>query len=194
MKVQRVVPDRMAERKYVDTILAMTVTGSTTGVLLNGVAEGSDNTNRIGRKTLIKSVSIKGQFAISQTDLGSVAFPENGDTVKVAIVLDTQPNGALAAITDVWTTGGPFAHRNLDNIERFQVLQEDIYSVGLTGPNAVAHQRYSKVDIPVRYTGTAAAIANITTGSLIMFVLDNNGSGANQGIFNGITRVVFTDE
>lgn len=89
MKVQRVVPDRMAERKYVDTILAMTVTGSTTGVLLNGVAEGSDNTNRIGRKTLIKSVSIKGQFAISQTDLGSVAFPENGDTVKVAIVLDT---------------------------------------------------------------------------------------------------------
>ena len=82
-------------------------TGSVTA--LNLVATGTDFTNRIGRKINIKSVFIRGWV-----------FPEDNDTLqqmaRVMLVWDEQPNGALAAVTDILDTVDSSSQLNLNQI------------------------------------------------------------------------------
>lgn len=183
------------ERKYLDTIINTVVGNAAGGILLNGLAEGSDNVNRIGRKVTMVSINVDGMFAANPIELGvAVSYPEMSDTIRISIVYDKQPNGAAATSADVWSGSGPYSKRNMDNIERFDVLMEDRPMICQAGPNAVSHNRYLKVSLPVRYTGTAGAAANITTGSLLMFLVDTNSSGVQQGTYNGVVRVLFTDD
>lgn len=191
---------RLPERKYLDILGNQVISTIGSPTLLNGIAEGSDNTQRIGRKITMRSLQLKGQVALSQVDLGVVGtYPENADTIRIAIVFDKQANGVAPAVGDVWNVSGgaafaPYSARNMDNVDRFDVLMQDQVTLNLSGPGAAIVDRYLKINLPVRYTGTAGAIANITTGSLYLFALDTNGTGLNQGTFQFTHRVLYTDD
>ena len=78
--------------------LAPTQTGSSVS-LLNGVATGTDYTNRIGRKIILKSILLRCSMYNDTT-----TSDPNGDVVRVLVVSDSQTNGAAPSVGDILQT------------------------------------------------------------------------------------------
>lgn len=192
-------PTGKQERKVIDTASAsydINTTGSVT--LLNGVAAGTDFTDRIGRKIIMKTAQIEG--CINQTG-GDVATTVN--YCRVMIVYDKQSNGALPAITDVLTAATSKSFMNLNNRDRFVVLLDRRHAVGSRGitatqsfsdgPGPVPLHEYIKINLPVIYDGGTAAIGDIQTGSLFLLTIGDVAAGTSDAQFIGALRVRFAD-
>ena len=114
----------MMEKKVVDTAsasYACDTTGSVT--LLNSMAQGSDFTNRIGRKYTNVAVQLEGFLGPQDNSIGTTKC-------RVMLIYDSQPNGALPAIADVLTASTSNAFMNLNNRDRFKVLCDENYTLG----------------------------------------------------------------
>lgn len=156
---------------------------------LNAIAQGDGQSNRDGKQVRLTSVYVTGQVirAISS----GVSAAAHGGTVFLALVLDTQTNGAQLNSEDVYinpaanaiTTAIPL--RNLQYTSRFKVLKTLVIPFdapnGYTeSPNAGGagtgdydiggcsrtFQWYCKLDLPVNFTGNTSDIANIMDNSL----------------------------
>lgn len=184
------------ERKVVDTATA-TYACDTTGTvtLLNGVAQGSDFSNRIGRKFTNVAIQLEGLIGPQDTTSGP-------SKCRVMLIYDAQPNGALPAITDVLTASTSSAFMNLNNRDRFKVICDHQCVIGYiqdtatqavsTGEGVDNVSVYKKINLETINDGTTAAIGDIQTGSLFLLTVGNQpaASGAN---FNGAARVRFVD-
>jgi len=175
------------ELKYVDVEASDTSipagTVSVDFVLLNSVAQGSDNTNRIGRKVQAKSLDINAIFTGFKLNTGGGS--SNGTSVESCmlrwwVLVDAQPDGATATAADVWKSTSTFAvaHRNLDTSERFKVLRTGTFDLGSSQsqntsiaqqPAGFPDKAYLDIYIPlndaVKYSGTSTGISNIASGA-----------------------------
>lgn len=94
---------------------------------LNCPAQGTGETSRLGRQITMGSIYVKGMVNISQQS--NQTATDIIPTVMIALVLDKQTNGAQLNSEDVYTnqsgfsTLAPMPMRNLENIQRFQVLK-----------------------------------------------------------------------
>jgi len=103
--------------------------------ILNGIAEGTGPTQRIGRKLFCKNIQLTGMWCRNPQANASVLFPEH--MVYYAIVYDRQPTGTKPLISDIYRsidTGGSaqtigFVHKNLLNDQRFLILKHDGFFV-----------------------------------------------------------------
>lgn len=187
----------MMEKKVIDTAAAsyaVDTTGSIT--LINGVAQGSDFTNRTGRKSKMVTVQVAGQ-------LGPTGGTDNstGCHAKVFVVFDTQPNGALPTMTDILTASTSDSFMNLNNRDRFKVVaQHDVALGPFDNTSTTAYSDsaislvsiYKKIDVETIYDGTTAGIADVQTGSLLLVTIGNNAAA--QGYVARLAvRVRFTD-
>ena len=112
----------LMEKKVVETAsasYACDTTGSVT--LVNGMAQGSDFTNRIGRKYTNVAVQLEGYLGPQDSNVGTTKC-------RIMLIYDAQPNGALPAITDVLTASTSNAFMNLNNRDRFKVLCDENYT------------------------------------------------------------------
>jgi len=185
-----------AELKYIDVDQAATATTTAgTVTLLNGIAQGTDISNRIGRKFCLKSSLLRlAVYPNSATTL------QQGDIVRVMLLYDAQPNGVIATVADVldgftWESG-----MNLNNRDRFKVLMDKtfamnpvVYTAGaLTAgsPQLRVMKKYKKMNLDVINSGSAATIGSIQTGALLLLVIGliNNGS-----TINWLHRTRYTD-
>lgn len=180
------------EKKFYDTSKAGTAlvapsdasggeVDPTTGGL-NTVAQGDGESNRDGRSMVMHSIHINGTiFGNAQTNQSTGDQPGH---VVVALVLDTQTNGAQLNSEDVFQNSGaqtylaasPF--RNLQYVKRFKVLKK--YTMTIDPPEMVydgTNIEQSGWDIPftmnvdlkrlkVNFSSTTSAIANIVDNSL----------------------------
>ena len=152
---------------------------------LNDVAQGTTAITRIGRKILMKSVLVQGLAT------------NTGNSARVLIVYDRQPNGALPAATDVLTSNTIMAAQNLDNRDRFLILADIMpydQVENISNPSAnsgFGYKRYIKCNLETIYSGNAGTIADIMSGSLIMMTNCNAGTLTGE---TGIQRVRFVDE
>lgn len=160
-----------------DTVAAaygMSTTGSVT--LMNGVATGTDFTNRIGRKVVWKSFLIQG-CSIPQSLTATIQ-----NLGRAMLVYDSQPNGALPAITDVLLQATSTSPLNLNNRDRFKVLWDKrvtnghlntipATSVGYGDENIKEMRKYRKISCETTFDGTAATIADIQTGSIFLLTI-----------------------
>lgn len=177
------------ELKFVDSSNSQTLVKTPAGseiddgtmLCLNGIAQGDGENQRDGREVVVKSVTVKGQVALPAAADISVSGP-----VFIALVLDQQTNGAQFNAEDVYEQ--PLANqavsvfRNLEYTGRFRVLATkriDLNPSGGAG-NGTTNNRvetskafsfYRKLNIPVRYTGTGATVANITDNSLHLMAI-----------------------
>jgi len=112
------------ERKVID-VAPGTLVADTTGTItaLNLVATGTDFTNRIGRKILMRSIYIR--YRVNNFDNSSV-----NNCSRVILVSDMQTNGALPAITDVLDTIHAESQVNLNNRDRFRIIWDKIHAIG----------------------------------------------------------------
>lgn len=181
------------ETKFIDTGLvssalagaATTINGEQDPTTLNtisAIAIGDTESSRDGRTCTLKSVQVKG--VIREPFLEGVTSPLNENGYFVAVVLDTQSNGAQLNSEDVFdnpsgsniVTDQPM--RNLQFINRFIVL----WSKSFTRPardgtvtnlptaeynaSGVTFSMYKKLNVPVHFTLTTAAMAAIADNSL----------------------------
>lgn len=191
----------LPESKEVITAAATVLYGGTTAngvtvALLNGIAEGLDYNNRIGRKIRAKYVDCS----------ISVETGNNGDYGFWAIVLDRQPTGSVPAFTDIFDTAGTdvgLAPKNTNIYQdRFLLLAREEFAIGINTQCPPYHvKRYvsmSKLqgrDATCNFSSSAATIAAINNGAVyIVAAAGDNSSAALTGTtFKFTTKYRFTD-
>lgn len=186
------------ERKVVDTTAAVyqaNATGSVT--LLNGIATGTDYTNRIGRRVNI--VAIQGRGLLFP-ETAALAGPQ---AVRCLIIEDMQTNGVIATPSDIFNELSPFTFLNLNNRERFKVHWDKQYVFGSSSTTATqtysvppqTHQFnvYKKVNIPMVFEGTAATIGSVSSGALYFVTLGSVVAGTQDVNVAAAFRVRFID-
>lgn len=177
------------EFKTID--VAPNVVADTTGsvTLLNGLIQGTDYTNRIGRKVTLRSIEIKGQNFVT---------PGTGvdQNQRVLIVHDNDPNGVLPAITDILTAVTPVALRNLNNRTRFNILLDKRFQLNATAEPTSTRlwKYYKKMYRQEEFNGNNFGdIRDITQGAIYYVSLGNVAPGATAGGSFANVRIRYTD-
>ena len=183
------------ELKFYDQLLiggALTASTDASGgehdpsatVLLNTVTQGDGESQRDGRKLTMRSIYIDGQVNVGSQSSKNTA--DEGTQIFIALVLDTQTNGATIVSENVFKNVGGNAvtaalpMRNLKFTKRFKVLAVRHFKMqntsmtndsGSTGGIIIAGltQRfkiYKKLNIEVNYSGTSESVVNIVDNSL----------------------------
>ncbi len=177
-------------------------------VMLNTVVQGDGESQRDGRKITMKSIYIEGQ--VKTAGQAGQSATDNQALVFIALVLDTQCNGATINSEDVYvnpgangvTAAGPL--RNLQFTKRFKVLATRRFIIqnpnmvndtGSTG--GVIQNGLSKRfkifknlgNLQVTYSATTETVANITDNCLHMVAFVSNTALAPQ--INYVSRLRF---
>lgn len=177
------------EYKYYDTARAnMNMVSTTAGAELdpaandscfNAIALGDGESNRDGRKCVVKSIQIRGMLHASGVADAADAPP--GICCRLVLVQDTQTNGAQLNSEDVLRDVAftdCFSMRNLQYSKRFKVLWDRTLVIrpgpaSTDGANTCScnyiptpFKVFKTLNMPVTFKGDAADIANIVDNSL----------------------------
>lgn len=166
-------PANSMELKNVDTTTGSIVqlgTPSAAATLLNGLAQGTTATTRLGRRITMKSIYILWEGNMAATSVGA-------SPLRLLIVYDKQANATAPVATDVLQTDAIFDASNLSNSHRFVTLCDEIVeSVGTGGPQAWFRKIYKKINLQTEFnTGSAGTIGDIQTGSVYAFCWQSGG-------------------
>lgn len=175
------------EYKYRDTEFAAgvntTLVAAGTGFgPINLIAIGDGNSNRDGRKCTITSVHVKGYLELETNVSGRAA------TVRIAIVMDRQNNGALTLPSSCFqdptsSSLDSCAFRNLDQTQRFKVIKDETFTITNqnsyydTGSSEPQNYRQrlpvnlnAKISEIVSFIGDTAAVTSINSNLISVFV------------------------
>lgn len=186
-KVSRLIQSQ--EKKWLDTAVGGALPPGTVACL-NMVPQGDDSVSRDGRKINIRSLACH---------VMEPNYPHGTSMLRYVVVWDKQPNGALAAATDIMTSTAFTAQMNLNNRSRFSMIY-DSSTAKKYGSDPVPNnagqlcwgdQRYIPLDLETVFNaGTGAAITAINTGALLMVLLGVPNTSAQ---FDCIFRIRFVD-
>lgn len=197
---------RAPEKKEVQTYLANTTfnaqTPTTLVALINSVGEGSDATQRIGRKITHNYIEVK--LIINSYVTGPY------DAGFWSIVLDRQPTGSLPAFTDIYDTTtasnvpGLACRNTLVNPDRFKVLATEDYVVstlnsgqGATGPYYCSRfidlRKLKGTDALCTWGSSSGGIANVTHGAIYIMFASTLAQAATPNTVYYLTKYRFTD-
>lgn len=175
------------EKKNIDTnsSAAPPLTSSfSTPALLNGCAQGTNNSERVGRKSTIKSVSLK------YTHVPNAPASQ----CRILIVYDKQPNGSLPTTTDVIPNNSFTSHTNLGYSDRFVVIMDEVSDSSQSSAINISGSRYVKCNLETLYGGSTNGIASINSGAL--FLMAANNADPTIGVVSTLyysVRVRYTD-
>ncbi len=175
------------ELKFFDTVVAGTAL-ATTGVItspsLNIVPQGTIESQRVGRKMVIKKIGIR---FLAQFNSGTA---ESAEVLRIIVVLDRQANGATFAITDVLETASEGSFNNMANKNRFTILMDRYESINKTvdlGTNVNEHTQawswFKTCDIPIEYdnSATTGALTTQTSNNIAVFGITLNSTTISLG-------------
>ncbi len=163
---------------------------------INLVAQGTDESERIGRKFTIKNIGWR--FSVTLPAVTGSASAK--DTVRVLMYVDKQCNGATAAALDVLETADYQSFNNLANKSRFRTLMDRTYDLnagagggdGTTedyGSVVINDTFFKKVNIPIEYSAVASTITGISSNNIGVILMSSAGIGG----FKSKLRLRFTD-
>lgn len=177
------------------------------GSSLNLISQGTGKNQRIGNKLDLYQIRAKGQLVL-------VSNAKVDDLVRILLVRDKQANGSTPAISDILEQSSNSAgtgltinsYRNMDNIDRFDVLKDKTYKLQqsatitdnsgtTTGgfqlyvPFKLSHKLRTHQEIC--YSSTTGSIGEIkSTNYMLVFI----STEANATAVNGTTRVYWKDK
>ncbi len=182
----------LTEQKFFDTDILFTFSqpGSTENQL-NLVPQGTTENTRIGRKMIVHSIQIKGVIELAA---GAAGF----DQANLALVQDTQANGAAAVITDVYDQADMTNNLiNLANASRFKILKTWRIPMQAGGGVATAFSGnmknlsyYKKCRIPIEFDSTTGAITEIKSNNLFFVA---GGAQNDASTLKARVRIRYTD-
>ncbi len=177
--------DMGMELKFLDTTFAQAAIATTVAggeidpassvLTISAPAQGDGESSRDGRKVVIKTIRVRGNV-ISDV-LADQTAGKLGAVVKIALVLDTQSNGAQLNAEDVFAVGNhnELWFRNLRFERRFKVLAIQTIEVGwnpaFDGTNLEMNgeTKHWKMDFnvntPVTFTATTGVVASVSDNS-----------------------------
>ncbi len=203
-----------AEKKFIDGTHApanlttsWALVNPSPTVMVSTCSQGDSQSNCDGRVYFIKSVHVRGRITYGALE-GQVS-PAESNLVRIIMFLDTQANGAVAAVADVMDTlaAEPLrAFRNLEFTQRFRILGDKTFyltSDHMVGDN-VGPANYSwsqgtklvdfdvsfKTPLKVNRSGTTNAIASIADNAIHVMAIHDTGNTANTQ-FSYISRMRF---
>jgi len=183
------------EKKFYDTALGDTAIAADTGLasgeydpsatsMISTPTQGDGEQQRDGKRITIDSLILKGHVVRPATE--AAADPLESQKVFVAVVLDTQSNGAQMDSEACFKSLAASARFNCEPLKnllsgsRFRILKSQVFDltpIGLTG--AVATYAFGGVQrefdwyipfkggLPVNFNaGTTASIANVVDNSI----------------------------
>ncbi len=186
--------------KDVDIALLADITAETSILassgLLNLIAQGTGESQRIGRKCTIKSISLKGNYRLQPAE----SAPEFASSMfYLYILLDTQCNGTLATWGNVFnSTNAAKGHFNLKNQGRFKLLCKKVIELASSASGALDTygnrernlEIYKRVNIPIEFSGVTGALTEVRSNNI--FFAWGSGSGGDDILrFDGQARVRF---
>lgn len=178
------------EKKNVDTFFAVTAPAASawgSPTQLNVLAQGNTATTRIGRSAHFTSLQMRYNLIRSGSNGPSQA--------RILIIYDKQSNNSIPATTDVLDTNVMISPLALANSERFIVLMDELIDSMQSTSLNISGSRYRKIGLPTVYNGAAGTSGQVTTGTIWLFVANNDvvtggAASLNLDIF---CRMRFTD-
>jgi len=203
------------ERKFVDTpVDSATVpvfATSVTPILLTGIAEGSDNNERIGRRVLLTNLQIRLLFTAEQEQVNPLPYL----TFRLLIVRDSQFTGAnvptlgdvlgTTFINSIWA----FNDLQVQGSTRFRTMVDKIWvqyastwdqtpdpNTLVAGQiNARFWKYYKKMRKELFFNGPTDVNSDAGRNAIWMFIFkqDPNGVTPLTALVEGGIRIRFTD-
>lgn len=162
------------EKKFFDTALSFLF--DTTGEVpatgqLCLIPQGDTESTRDGRECRIKSIQIRATLIFTPAAAATAST-----SVWLYVILDTQCNGAAAAVTDVFSENTLHkAMINLANSKRFRILKRFRYTFNSPAGATTAYNTvtkhidwFKKCDIPMVFSSTSGAITEIRTNNVFL--------------------------
>ncbi|AIF34800.1 capsid protein [Sewage-associated circular DNA virus-11] len=196
------------EKKVFDLDTGTTNINTTGSVLALFVPTlGTDMTNRIGRKAIIKSFYLRGYVRCENSLTPTSPQAGSSQQLRIIVLIDMQPNGALPAITDILKEQFPSSQLNINNRDRFKILKDKTYAldtfiynttatqaVGVAGRTLQNFKCYKKMNLEVIFnSGNAGTIADTQTGALLIATIGSTASGTADGNLVMSSRIRFLD-
>lgn len=186
------------ELKFHDVVQSATlsVTGSIIAPTLTVIAQGTGESERIGRRIWIRSIDWRYELSKSTTTI-----PSNTAAVgRVMLVLDRQANGAAPAVTDVLETATLKSFNNLSNKHRFRTIFDEFITVNqqcgaYSGVSeqfgaAIAHLGlHRNLNVAIDFSGVGGLIAEITSNNLFIMAI----SDTTTLVLDYVIRLRYTD-
>lgn len=191
---------RRSELKEINTGATLLVPNALGSVItLNNIATGTTYATRQGRFLTMKSCQVK-FFGHLPTNSGE------GDVIKVALVLDKQPNALTPAYTEIYettTAGAPdaIAFKNTaQNRQRFQVLwEEELFLFNYANGaqlDPIVHNKYWKWNSgkTVQFVNDSATTPETNGLYLVLYSNQATGLATTSGRVSYNAKVLFTDD
>jgi len=179
------------ELKVLDTFSNLAFdNGNGNVVLLNGIAQGTDFNQRIGRKFTIKSIYIRAEA------FQGTAAPVTANC-RILIVYDSQTNSANVTVSNVLNVGASnptTAMNELTNRDRFKILLDWTDTISPQGPQGLFMKKYLRCDLETINSGTANTFGSIQTGGLWMLVIGDNAAGTANPVGASQVRIRYVDD
>lgn len=173
------------------TLTAISSTGSLT--LLNALAQGTGQNNRIGDEYRMKSIFTR--FAVTHNSSGSAA-----QSLRFMVVKDKQPNGSSTSPGNILDTASYLGLYDADHMKRYTVYCDETYTVSVTGNQRIAAKCYVDLSQPmgkydnnnrVECQSNNGDITDISTNAYYILVISSDVT--NGPTFTGFTRSHFID-
>ncbi len=186
------------ELKFHDVDLddAVIASGGSITDSINKIAQGTTESERIGRKCNIASINWRFNIDLPETTVSS----STGDVARVIMYIDKQANGATAAITDILETANYQSFNNLSNKGRFRTLMDRTYALnaesgggdGTTedyGRVNISDTFFKKCNIPIEFSAATGAITEIRSNNIGVLLISLSGKVG----FDSKIRLRFSD-
>lgn len=174
-----------SELKFLDDELVAKATIPTTGAIItetfNHIAQGTGESQRIGRKATLTSIHLKGYIRLE-----AATHEDNStDRVRVMVVQDKQANGAAATVAQVLESQDINSFRNLENTSRFHVLYDKTSALNssasistYTGAMSRSLAINIRRNIDIEYSGTSGAIAEQRSNNVFLIAISESGNSS----------------
>lgn len=177
------------ELKFLDDVLNNTVVPES-GLIVNTlllISQGTGESERIGRKVMIKKLQISLEFLLlPSTDQDSMM-----DICRIIVYLDKQCNGTAATASNILDTPDVLSWRNIENSHRFNILKDfnielrsQVTGNGTTLDSTRVKSVYKiilDVNYPIEFSGTSGVISEIKSNNIGMLFLSLSGVIKVQG-------------
>ncbi len=150
------------------------------------IVQGNGESEREGRKCCIKKILWR--YQLSQAAFAGATVTSQ-DTVRVILYLDTQANGAAAAVLDILETADFQSFNQLANKQRFIIIMDRTHDMGpaaaagdgATDDSGAVEQSYTffkKVAYSIEYSNaaTTGALATVRSNNLGVLLISKSSA------------------
>lgn len=172
------------EKKVIDVAETQTTPGTSgTVVLLSGIAQGDDITNRNGRSIRCTSLLFRAAININASAVNT--------WVRYILFTDKATAGSAPAVTDVLKEAKITAPLNASNAPRFHIFRDRVYALDGVGLKNVHMEEFIKYREHIKYIGTDATITSAGVGTIYVLMLSSEA--INTPMVSWSSRIRFLD-